>query len=158
MRYLGVPLVSTSLRSSDCNILIERIISRAKSWSSRFLSYAGRLQLIKSVLFSIQVYWSSLFILPKKVIRKVESTLRSFLWKGSELVSTGAKVSWSRVCLPIEEGGLGIKHLEHWNRAAIIKHLWFLSSGQISSWSSWVHSYLLKGKSFWEVICPGDCS
>ena len=43
MRYLGVPLVSTSLRSSDCNILIERIISRAKSWSSRFLSYAGHL-------------------------------------------------------------------------------------------------------------------
>ena len=108
MRYLGVPLVSTSLRSSDCTILIERIISRAKSWSSRFLSYTGRIQLIKSVLFSIQVYWSSLFILPKKVIRKVESTLRSFLWKGSELVSTGAKVAWDRVCLPIEEGVWGL--------------------------------------------------
>ena len=158
MRYLGVPLISTKLRASDCTALVERIIGRAKSWSCRTLSYTGRLQLVKSVLFSIQVYWSSLFILPKSVIKKVETTLRSFLWKGSDLIPTGARVAWDRVCLPKEEGGLGIKTLEHWNKAAIVKHLWLLCSGEDSSWATWVRSYLLRGRSFWEVACPGDCS
>ena len=65
------------------------------------------------------MYWSSLFILPKTIIRKVESILRSFLWKGSELVSTRANVAWDRVCLPIKEGGLGINKLEDWSKAAI---------------------------------------
>jgi hypothetical protein len=35
------------------------------------LSYAGRLQLLISILFSIQVHWSSLSILPKAIIVKI---------------------------------------------------------------------------------------
>ena len=141
-------MISTKLKASDCTSLVERIIGREKSWYCRTLSFEGRLQLIKSILFTIQVYWSSLFILPKSVVRKVEATLRSFLWKGSELASTGAKVAWDRVCLLLHEGGLGIKNMEHWNKAAISKHLWFLCSGQNSSWTIWVHSHLLRGRSF----------
>lgn len=49
VHYLGVPLIS------DCKVLVDRIIARAKSWTSRALSYAGRLRLVKYVLFSIQV-------------------------------------------------------------------------------------------------------
>ncbi|XP_028074446.1 uncharacterized protein LOC114276808 [Camellia sinensis] len=69
VRYLGVPLITTKLRAADCGPLIDRITKRVKSWTNRALSYAGRSQLIQSILFSMQVYWSSLFILPKKVIR-----------------------------------------------------------------------------------------
>jgi hypothetical protein len=112
------------------------------------LSFAGRLQLVQSVLFSIQVYWSSMFILPKAMVKKVESTLHSFLWKGSELGKGGARVTWSSVCLLNEEGGLGIKSVECWNQAAMIKHLWYICSNVGNSiWVSWVYSTLLKGKS-----------
>ncbi|XP_022859016.1 uncharacterized protein LOC111379814 [Olea europaea var. sylvestris] len=93
VRYLGVPLISTKLRALDCKILMDRIIVRAKSWTCRALSYAGRLQLIKSVLFSIQVYKSSVFLLPKVVIKQVENSLRVFLWKGSNLGTSGAKMA-----------------------------------------------------------------
>ena len=159
VRYLGVPLISTKLTAVDCRVLVDRIVARVKSWTSRVLSFAGRLQLIQSVLFSIQVYWSSIFILPKSVVIKVETTLRSFLWKGSDLGKGGAKVAWSSVCLPKEEGGLGIKSVECWNKAAISKHLWAVCSNLRSSvWVSWVRSTLLKGKNVWEVRCPGDCS
>ena len=72
MRYLGVPLITTRLTSNDCKSLVDRMVARVKSWTSKFLSYAGRLQLIQSVLFSIQVYWTSIFILPKKVIKQVD--------------------------------------------------------------------------------------
>lgn len=51
MRYLGVPLISTKPRATDCDSLVHRIVARVKSWTSRALSYAGRIQLIKSVLW-----------------------------------------------------------------------------------------------------------
>jgi len=43
-------------------------MAKARSWLNQHLSYVGRLQLLNSVLFSIQVYLSCLFILPKVVI------------------------------------------------------------------------------------------
>ena len=96
----------------------------------------------------MQVYWSSLFILPKKVIREIESILRAFLWSGSELKTHSAKIAWDSVCAPKNEGGLGFKSLDIWNRAAIAKHVWFLfSGGEKSMWCQWVKSYLLKGRS-----------
>ena len=56
MKYLGVPLISTRLSHCDCQPLLEKIMARIQSWTSRSLSYAGRLQLIASVLYSIQMY------------------------------------------------------------------------------------------------------
>jgi hypothetical protein len=56
VRYLGVPLISASLSSVDCGVLVDRIIGRMDSWLSKNLSYAGRLQLLSSVLYSLQFY------------------------------------------------------------------------------------------------------
>ena len=38
---------------------------------------------------------------------KIISLLRSFLWNDSNLALSGAKISWDKICLPKEEGGLG---------------------------------------------------
>jgi hypothetical protein len=76
------------------------------------IMHASRLQLIKSVLFLIQMYWTSLFILPCTTIRKIESIFSTFLWKGSSLTHTRAKVAWQSICFPLREGGLGIKNLQ----------------------------------------------
>jgi hypothetical protein len=107
----------------------------------------------------MQTYWSSLFVLPKKVIKEVETILRAFLWSGLDLKKSGAKVSWEHLCSPKQEGGLGLKSIQIWNKAAVAKHIWFLiSGGEQSMWCQWVKSYLLKGKSFWEVKVPSDPS
>lgn len=159
MKYLDVPLISTKLKYSDCQILIDKIIGRTKSWANKYLSYAGRVQLVKSVLFSMQTYWSSIFILPKKVLKEVESILRAFFWTGADLKHSGAKVSWEHLCSPKKEGGLGFKSLQVWNKAAMSKHIWYLvSGGEQSMWCQWVKSYLLKGKSFWRVKMPSSPS
>ncbi|KAJ0008203.1 hypothetical protein Pint_30736 [Pistacia integerrima] len=158
VRYLGVPLISTRLRHSDCRPLLERILSRIRLWTSASLTYAGRLQLIKSVLFSIQVYWSSMFLLPAATVRRIESILASFLWKGTSLSHSGAKVAWSSVCYPLTEGGLGIKRIQDWNRAAILKHVWRLLTDRSSIWSSWAHSVLLRGRSFWHIRVTSGAS
>ena len=73
---------------------------------SKNLSFASRLQLIASVLYSVQVYYSSIFILPKKVIRAIEQKFNRFLWNGKDEGVARAKVSWSMLCLPKKEGGI----------------------------------------------------
>lgn len=158
IKYLGVPLISTKLSRADCEILIEKVTSRINSWASRFLSYAGRLQLIKSVLASIQTYWCRMFILPKRVIQIIEQKFANFLWSGVAMKSTKAKVNWDAVALPKEEGGLGLKKSFEWNRALIAKHIWSIFCRSGSIWIAWIKNYLLKGRSFWTLKLPSDCS
>lgn len=50
VRYLGLPLLSSRLCASDCGPLIQKIIARIRSWSTRSLSYVECLQLVRSVL------------------------------------------------------------------------------------------------------------
>lgn len=122
-KFLGVPLISSKLSFHDCVPLIHRITQRASSWTSNVLAFSGRLQLIKSILFAIQSYWSNHFILPKVVIRSIQSILCRFLLKCSSLAHGGSKVAWSTITLPTSEGGLGVKCLLDWNKALILKHL-----------------------------------
>ncbi|XP_060210735.1 uncharacterized protein LOC132637698 [Lycium barbarum] len=72
VRYLGVPLSTKRISVAQCQPLLDKMVGRVTSWTARFLSYARRLQLIKSVLFSIQTFWGQIFILPKKIIRMIE--------------------------------------------------------------------------------------
>ncbi|KAL2243952.1 UNVERIFIED_CONTAM: E3 ubiquitin-protein ligase SIS3 [Sesamum indicum] len=74
------------------------------------LLYAGRVQIIKSVLTSLSIYWASAFMLPKQIIKEIEKRLRRFLWK--EMGSSGyAKVAWTEVCKLVVEGGQGLKDI-----------------------------------------------
>nr|GEY89381.1 hypothetical protein [Tanacetum cinerariifolium] len=56
MKYLGVPLITKNLGIMDCNLLIEKVKSNLNDWKNKFPSYAGRLQLISSVLASMHIY------------------------------------------------------------------------------------------------------
>ncbi|KAK4388296.1 hypothetical protein Sango_2436200 [Sesamum angolense] len=82
----------------------QKIDSHIKGWEGVHLSFAGRVQLIKSVLVSLEVYWATAFILPKGIIKEVIKRLRTFLWKGTS-ESGYPKVAWDVVCRLVEEGG-----------------------------------------------------
>ncbi|XP_019227287.1 PREDICTED: uncharacterized protein LOC109208612 [Nicotiana attenuata] len=75
-KYLGVPLSSKKITVQQCMPLVERMIARIRCWTTKFLSYSGRVQLIKSVLFEIQTYWSQNFLIPKKN----KATISKLLW------------------------------------------------------------------------------
>lgn len=159
IKYLGVPLISAKLSYGDCKPLIDRILARISSWRSRFLSYAGRLTLVKSVLFSIQVYWSSLFILPSKVHKEIDALLRAFFWSGVDMKRTKAKVAWEDICVPKNEGGLGLMSTKMWNKAAMLRYVWLIANSSCSSiWVDWVKCYLIRNSSFWEINIPRSCT
>nr|GEW87841.1 hypothetical protein [Tanacetum cinerariifolium] len=111
VKYLGVPLVSSRLIYRDCNELIEKVQRRVNDWKNKSLSTAGRLQLIQSVVSSLHVYWASVFILPTRILLDIEQIMRGFLWCHGNMRRGMAKVAWEDVCLPIDEGGLGIRRL-----------------------------------------------
>ena len=91
IRYLGLPLVSTKISEPSCKPLIDAILARLKGWTVRPLSFAGRLQLINSVIVSLQAFWSSHIFLPKKISNRVEQIMRFFLSKGVDQSRGGPK-------------------------------------------------------------------
>ncbi|KAK4384715.1 Retrovirus-related Pol polyprotein from type-2 retrotransposable element R2DM [Sesamum angolense] len=151
VRYLGLPLISARLSIADCQPLLQKIDSRIKGWEGVQLSFAGRVQLIKSVLVSLEVYWAMAFILPKGIINEMIKRLRTFLWKGTS--SSGyPKVAWEVVCRPREEGGQGIKDIFALNRALMSKHLWaVIKQDRTSIWVDWIFQVRLRDCSIWTV-------
>ncbi|KAL0295338.1 UNVERIFIED_CONTAM: hypothetical protein Scaly_3105900 [Sesamum calycinum] len=55
IKYLGIPLTSSRLTLADCRPLIDKVDTRLAGWNHQHLSYAGRLQLIKSVLSTLHM-------------------------------------------------------------------------------------------------------
>ncbi|KAL0335971.1 UNVERIFIED_CONTAM: CTD small phosphatase-like protein 2 [Sesamum radiatum] len=149
VKYLGVPLISSRLTMADCKPLIDKLDSRIAGWNHLNLTYAGRAQLMKSVLSSLHSYWALVFILPKGVIKILEAKMRKFLWKGS----TGrgyAKVAWEQVCRPKEEGGLGFCNILVMNQALMLKHLWkLIQNDRNSIWADWIIKHRLHKKTLW---------
>lgn len=85
VRYLGLPLVTKRLNAVDYEPLLEKIKSRMSSWTARYLSYAGRLLLLNSVIASTVNYWMSSFRLPNECIKRIDSLCSAFLWSGPDL-------------------------------------------------------------------------
>ncbi|XP_047264670.1 uncharacterized protein LOC124896857 [Capsicum annuum] len=66
IRYLGLPLSHRKWRKMDCHALVGKITERINVTNSKKLSYAGRLQVVNVVLFSIHSFWGAAFILPQQ--------------------------------------------------------------------------------------------
>lgn len=79
IRYLGLPLTTKALTKQDYEPLIDKVRTRLLSWANRSVSYAGRLQLIKTVIYSIVNFWSSAFILPIGCLDTIEGLCSAFL-------------------------------------------------------------------------------
>ncbi|GKC96770.1 RNA-directed DNA polymerase, eukaryota, reverse transcriptase zinc-binding domain protein [Tanacetum coccineum] len=110
-KYLGDPLVSRKLYKDDCKFLVDCVTKRLIDWRNRCLSYDGRLQLIASILSSLQVYWASIFILPLNVCEAIDKLFKNFLWARSDKSMGIASVAWRDICKPKSQGGLGLKSL-----------------------------------------------
>ncbi|KAL0874206.1 hypothetical protein Bca101_023911 [Brassica carinata] len=151
VRYLGLPLTTKRMTVSDYTPLLDRIRKRICSWTARQLSFAGRLQLLGSVIHSITNFWMSVFRLPKQCINEIDKMCSAFLWSGPDLNPRKAKISWKDVCKPKEEGGLGLRSLEDTNKVCMLKLIWRILSTTDSLWVRWVHRYLIRKGSIWNV-------
>ena len=151
IRYLGLPLMSRKLRIADYGPLLDKLSARFRSWVLKSMSFAGRAQLISSVIFGLINFWMSTFLLPKGCIQKLEGLCSKFLWSGNVDAGKGAKVSWVDCCLPKSEGGLGFRRFGDWNKTLLLRLVWGLFDRPTSLWTQWQRHHRLGGASFWQV-------
>eukprot|EP00253_Pinus_taeda_P011302 PITA_11302 len=125
-KYLGFWLKPDAYKKEDWNWLIAKIEARISHWSFRWLSRAGRLTLLKSVLLAIPVYWVALTWIPKGVLEKIRRLCCRFLWAGSSENYVLPWVVWEKIARPKELGGWGIKRLPEFSLSLAAKSGWRL--------------------------------
>eukprot|EP00253_Pinus_taeda_P020147 PITA_20147 len=79
-KYLGFWLKPSSYRKQDWHWLVAKIEQRISHWSFKWLSRAGRLTLVNSVLQAIPVFWAALTWIPRGIIHKIKQICSRFLW------------------------------------------------------------------------------
>ncbi|XP_024015880.1 uncharacterized protein LOC112089134 [Eutrema salsugineum] len=151
VRYLGLPLIAKKMTKADYAPLVEKIKTCIRSWKICHISFAGRLQLLASVISGILNFWMAAFQLPNSCIKEVESLCSAFLWSGPILNPRKAKVSWEDVCKPKVEGGLGLRSLREVNMVCSLKLVWRFLFNMPSLWASWLRCRYVKGNSFWSL-------
>ncbi|KAK4384619.1 hypothetical protein Sango_3042800 [Sesamum angolense] len=114
VRYLGLPLISAWLSIADWQPLLQKIDSRIKGWEGVQLSFAGRVQLIKSVLVPWRFTGYGIYF-AKGIIKEMIKQLRTFLWKGTS--SSGYPKWLGRLFADQSRKGEGIKDIFALNRA-----------------------------------------
>lgn len=150
IRYLGLPLMHIKLKISEYSPLIDKLNSRFNLWATKSLSFAGRCLLIKTVITGTVNFWTSTFLLPRGCIKKIESLCSRFLLSGATDRRANVKVSWSTMCLPKDEGGIGLKNFKLWNITLLLHLAWLLFSGSSSLWVAWhCHHNCPTSYSFW---------
>ena len=119
--YLGI-LIGANPRGSELwDPIVKKCERKLAKWKQKFLSFRGRVTLIKVVLNSISIYFFSFFRVPKSILDKLVWLQRRFLWGGGVEHKQIAWVKWESVCLPKQKGGIGIRDFRKFNYALLAK-------------------------------------
>lgn len=110
------------------------MINKIEGWKTKFLSYAGKITLIKSVLASLPIHTLSCTAVPKSIIQRIEHIMKAFIWShhGQKRLHWAA---WEEICRPYNEGGLGIRTLKETVYGLQGKLAWKVYAGN-SLWSN----------------------
>ncbi|PKU74126.1 Putative ribonuclease H protein [Dendrobium catenatum] len=140
--YLGTPIYKGKKRSLLFEDIFAHFQKKLNHWSSNFLSYGGRLVLIKSVLNSIPVYLFHTLQLSATICLRIERLINKFFW-GSKYSNGIRWSSWNNICGELKEGGLGCKNLTDLSQAFSHK-LWFYFRTNSSLWAHFMHAKYCK--------------
>jgi hypothetical protein len=78
-KFLGIQVGANPRRRATWKPVVENMEKRMSTWSSRHLSYGGRVTLINSVLSSLPLYFFSFFKAPRCIINQLVKIQRKFL-------------------------------------------------------------------------------
>ena len=134
-RYLGFPLRHKGATRRQFNFVAERVISKLAGWKAKFLPFAGRTVLVKSVMTVIPNYVMQGVALPTHLCDKLDKINRDFLWGSSPEKRKLHLVGWNKIIKSKEEGGLGIQEAKAKNIALLAKLNWRLYQEKESLWA-----------------------
>lgn len=108
-KYLGLPLCIPRSRRHACKQRQAKVEGRVAGWKAKALSQAGRtVLLIQTVASALPSYYMAVFLLPKEVLRSIDTTLKNFWWGFTDNQKQHYHPkAWNTICVPKEMGGLG---------------------------------------------------
>ncbi|KAL0404357.1 UNVERIFIED_CONTAM: hypothetical protein Sradi_2076500 [Sesamum radiatum] len=116
VRYLGFPLIATHLTISDCKPLLQKIDKCIHGWDGIRLSFAGRVQLIKSVYMALEMYWAMALYCQKASSNRLRRGLGLSCGKDPRVAAI-LRLHGNRFIKLSVEGGQGIRDIQALNRA-----------------------------------------
>ncbi|CAA7025019.1 unnamed protein product [Microthlaspi erraticum] len=134
-KYLGMPVLQKRINKDTFREVLEKVSSRLAGGKSQILSFAGRITLKKAVLSSIPVHTMSSIMLPQSTLASLDKTSRAFLWGDTNEKRRQHLLAWDNVCLPKENGGLGIRKAQNMNIALIAKLSWRVIHEEKALWA-----------------------
>lgn len=141
--YLGVPLFVGKPKRIHLAPIVDKIKAKLSSWKGKLLSIMGRVQLVKSVIHGMLVYSFHIYSWPLALIKHLDQCIRNFIWSGDIYTRKVVTVAWSTMCLPLSEGGLGLRSLRSINDLAMLKLSWDILSSP-APWATFFRSRFLK--------------
>lgn len=150
-KYLGHQLLKSSYKIDSYDFLDDKFDAKLAGWKRTHFSHAGRSIMIKHVLGLIPPYYMETSLILKKVLQRLTRTMRNFWWGHSREVSKAHYINWKRFEQSKDAGGLGVRNLQHINRAMIAKLIWKLLENDSCLWCQLMRAKYLHKESFWEV-------
>ena len=98
-----------------------RVASKLAGWKAKLISTAGKEVLIKAVIQAVPTYTMSCFKLPKALCDELTSMVSQFWWGQKKEERKMPWLSWEKICLPKEQGGMGFRDLKTFNLALLAK-------------------------------------
>lgn len=157
-KYLGLPEHFGRKKKDLFTGLVDKIRQKAVGWSTKMLSTAGKLVMLKSVLSAMPSHTMSCFKLPVSIVKRIQSVLTRFWWDVKPDERRMAWISWDTLTMTKGDGGLGVRDIECFNDAMLGKLSWRILTKPQS-----LLARILKGKycnynSFLDVRVAGGCS
>uniref|UniRef100_A0A803MZQ5 Reverse transcriptase zinc-binding domain-containing protein n=1 Tax=Chenopodium quinoa TaxID=63459 RepID=A0A803MZQ5_CHEQI len=118
--YLGIPSKFGVSKQQIFGYIVDKVKERLNAWNS-FLSHAGRLTLIKSVLSNLGTYVLSAFKCPVSILKRINSIVARFWWLGNKNGKGVHWKNWSHLTQKKEKGGLRILDARFFNQALLAK-------------------------------------
>ncbi|KAL2945519.1 hypothetical protein RDABS01_006277 [Bienertia sinuspersici] len=119
--YLGCPMEVDRRNTSTFNQIHDRVLQCISSWKYSCLNPAARSILINSILVALAAHIMSIYLLPQKGLKRIDSTIIKFYWGGNNQTKPIYWKSRDTLELRKEEGGLGLRNLTSLNQALLFR-------------------------------------
>lgn len=134
-KYLGHPFCKYNKKSEVFKEAMDEMANKLSGWKSKPLSYVGRQTLIKAVVSAVPSFVMHTFHLPKVITSRMDSLIRDFFCGFSNNHTRHwYPKAWSAICLPKDDGRLGLRRMGDKNLALIMKLAWSIVKQPSKTW------------------------